>query len=236
VTPKRDRIINDWFKRSWPLLIPCLLVLAIASIWLTGAQTGYLAEQVRTGTAGWSTFASSGSQRLVALLGGWALSLLAFLVVLLVIGAGIALVGVIPNSVPRVASVGLALIVGLGITAGLIWILVRISFWFIAIVADQLGPSAALKKSFAATHKRWWRVATLGLAMAALSYAVWIPSALLEWAGNALGGPLGIGIGLVGTIAGALASLYMGFLSLAASIRFYEDTKSPIASTPPTVS
>ena len=40
----RDRVISDWFKRSWPLLIPCLLILAIASIWLTGAQTGYLTE------------------------------------------------------------------------------------------------------------------------------------------------------------------------------------------------
>lgn len=222
---ERTRVSNEWFKKSWPVLMLCLLLLVAASIWLSGAQIGYLVQQVRSANSSWSGFVSSGSRNFLPFLGGWVLSLLGFAAVLLSIGLIVALVNVIPDAVPRAVTAILVFLLGGGVTVAVIWALIRISFWFIAIVADQLKPLDALKSSFKATHKRWWRVAGLSLVLAALTYAVWIPSALLEWAGNAIGGPLGAGVGLIGTLSGVLGSLYLGFLSLAASIRFYEDAK-----------
>ncbi len=229
---REARMVREWIARSWPVLLISLLCLIAANLWLTGSQVGYLAEQVARQSAKLSTFWAAGTQAFRSLLLAslvWLLGMAGLLLVAVLIAL---LFSVLGGKLPDWVLIVPGLLLMIGAVAGLLWAGVRLSLWFIAIVADRLGPIAGLKVSFHATRGRWWKTAGLGLLVALISYAVWLIVVLLEWIGNAIGGPMALIMGILGNVGGLVASLYIGFAGLAAFIQFYMDTKAAASSTP----
>lgn len=226
---ERARVIGQWFGRAWPMLLIALLLAAAGNVWLNGGQIGYLAKQVTAPPARVSEFWAAGTRAFLPLIGAWALSLAG---VAAIVGI-LALVAALLALLPEAARAVLGTLVTVGLLIGFIWLVVRLAFWFIAIVVDRLGPIAAFKASFRASRGRWWRLVGLGLLMALISYVAWLPFALVEWLGNRIGGGAAVALGLIGNIGGILASLYVGFVALAAYLRFYEDAKSAPAGVAP---
>lgn len=231
---EQDRIVADWFKRAWPALLFCVAMFIVANVWLSGGQIGYLAKLVTNQPAKLSDFISSGTASFGTLLG-------ASLVLLLALGGLsllVALVVVLLSAVSRVTPgwfVGiLGLLLGPGAIIGLVWVFVRAAFWFIAIVVEHQGIVNGVKASFRASRGRLWPVAGLGVVMVAIGYGVWVPFGILEWVGNLIGGGTAVGLGLISNVLGLIASLYVGFTTLAAYLCFYTDTKTAPAQ--PTVS
>ena len=225
----RARVIGQWFGRAWPALLIALLLAFAGNAWLNGGQIGYLAKQVTAQHAAVSEFWVAGSRAFLPLIGAWALSLLGMagaIAVLALVGTGLA-------ALPEAARAVLGALIGFGFLAGFIWLIVRLAFWFIAIVVERIGPIAALKASFRVSRGRWWRLVGLGLLMALVSYAAWVPFGLLEWVGTLIGGGAAVALSLVGNVGGIVASLYVGFVALAAYLRFYEDAKSAPAGAGP---
>lgn len=217
-----ERAMDDWFKRAWPMLLFCVLVVIAANIWINGGEIGYLAQRIKTQQARLSDFWKAGAHSFIALIG-------ASLLGLLVIGAGALVVGLLVMAGGAFPDAARGILVVLGVLfmlVAFVWIAVRLSFWFVAIVADGVGPIAGLTASLRASRGRWWRLAGLGILMALISYGIWLPFGLIEWAGNFIGGAAALVLGIFSNICAVLASLYMGFVTLAAYIRFYEDAKS----------
>jgi hypothetical protein len=128
--------------------------------------------------------------------------------------------------------VALALLIGLASFVGLIWLAVRLLFWFVAIVLDGVGPLAGLKASFAATQGRWWKA--LGLMAVGLLIAIGV-GLVFQIVGGIAGsasGPVGGIIGLFLGVLGLAANLYVGFALLGANISFYRSAKSAGSSSP----
>ncbi len=226
------QVIGEWFGRAWPLLTLCLLVVIAGSIWLSGAQIGYVAKRVLAQQATLAEFLSAGSRSFVPLLGGSMLWILAVGVLILsavLIALALSALGnVLPGWLVGLAAAALVL----AALTGLMWIGVRLSFWFIAIVADRLGPMAGLKASFRSVRGRWWKVAGLIMLMALISVGAWVVAGLIETIGNVIGGGAATVLALVSNAAGVVANLYISFATIAACVRFYEDAKggAPTAS------
>jgi hypothetical protein len=218
----RSRVIGQWFGRAWPALLIALLLALAGNVWLNGGQIGYLAKQMTAPPARVSEFWVAGSRAFVPLIGAWALSLLGIAGAVAVL----ALIGVVLAALPEAARAVLGALIGLGFLAGFVWLIVRLAFWFIVVVVERAGPVAALKASFRVSRGRWWRLVGLGLLTALISYAAWVPFGLLEWVGTLIGGGAAVALGLVGNVGGIVVSLYVGFVALAAYLRFYEDAKS----------
>ena len=218
----RARVIGQWFGRAWPVLLIALLLAFAGNVWLNGGQIGYLAKQVTAQHAAVSEFWVAGSRAFLPLIGAWTLSLLGMAGAVAVL----ALVGVALAALPEAARAVLGALIGLGFLAGFVWLIVRLAFWFIVVVVERAGPVAALKASFKVSRGRWWRLVGLGLLMVLVSYAAWVPFGLLEWVGTLIGGGAAVALGLVGNVGGIVVSLYVGFVALAAYLRFYEDAKS----------
>ena len=124
----------------------------------------------------------------------------------------------------------LGLAAGAALFVGMVWLLIRVTaFWFIAVVADRLGPIVGLKAGFRETRKRFWRLLGLGLLVLLISLGATLPFALLEWVGTALGGGAGGALGLLGNLLGGLISLIVGVAVSAAFIRFYLDARGTSA-------
>jgi hypothetical protein len=223
---EQARLLGQWLGRAWPLLLICLLVAIMANTWLSGGQIGYLAKRVTTQQANIAEFWIAGTRAFGALLGAWFISVLALGALALAFVLIIWLFSALANAVPDVVLVILGLLLGLAALIGLIWLGVRLVFWYIAIVVEKLGPIAGLKAGFRATRGRWWRVAGLGLLMVLISFGVSVPFGLLEWLGNTAGGTTALVMGILSNVLGTVASLFVGFVMLAAYIRFYEDVKS----------
>lgn len=229
---EQDRIVADWFKRAWPALLFCVAMFIVVNVWLSGGQIGYLAKLVNRQPATVSDFVATGTASFGTLLG-------ASLVLLLALGGLsllVALVVVLLSALSRVTPgwfVGiLGLLLGLGAIIGLLWLFVRAAFWFIAIVIEHQGIVNGLKASFRASRGRWWPVAGLGVVMVAIGYGVWVPFGILEWVGNLIGGGTAVGLGLISNVVGLVASLYVGFTTLAAYLCFYTDAKTTPAQPP----
>ena len=196
------------------IVLPLILPTALYLLWLRVAQ--WVRREPPTGEGiSWAALPW------VWLAGAGAL-------LLAVTGLGFVFQG-LANLLPDWLLSVLAMLLILLLIAALVWLIVRLSFWFVALVADRSGPLRGLKASFATTRRRWWKVAGLGVAISVLSYAALLPSAALEWLGNRTGGPAGIVLGVLGSLLGAAVGLYVGFAVLSAFIRFYEDTKTPSA-------
>ncbi|MBI4598244.1 MAG: hypothetical protein HY737_07605 [Candidatus Omnitrophica bacterium] len=220
---ERERIINAWFFRAWPVLLGLAIVYVLATTWLTGGQLGYAAQLVRTPHAHLRDFRAAGSRHFGPLLGalglGLAVSVIAF-------AAVIALV-MVSAAAGRGVLVALSVAALLVASVALVWLGVRLVFWWIAIVGDGLGPIAALKASFRATRKRWWRTMGLVALLGVINAGASIVCRAIVIFGGVLGGVGGVLLILAGVLPLIIWSLYFTFVFTAASIRFYDDaTKS----------
>ena len=219
---RTERIVGEWFGRAWPMVLLLALLFIAGSTWLNGGQIGYLAKRITEGRAALMEFWTGASRAFVALLGGSFIGLAAVAGLALVWFALIA--GLIASK--HTALVVLGVLLAAAMIAAVVWLGVRVSFWFIAIVSGRLGPLVGLRASFQATRGRWWRVLWLGCLAGLIGYAAVLPFALLAFLGRLAGGTLETALGIIGNVAGAIASLFVGFAILAAFIRFYEDVKS----------
>ena len=215
---ERTRELDAWFGRAWPLLLVCLLLFFSVNVWLNAGQVGYLAQRVATGRATVSEFAAAGSRAFGALLA-------ASFLMMLGVGAPFALFWILSVALPSGGRV-IMLLLGVIAVAALVWVGVRLFFFSIAIVAERLGPVAGFKASFRLTRGHWWKIFALAVLLGVLSYAALLPFTFLEWLGGVLGGPAALVLGLLGNLGTILASLFMGFASLAAFIQCYHDLKS----------
>lgn len=227
---EQARVVGEWVRRAWPVLLLCLLIAIAGSIWLSAGQIGYVAKRVTTPHVPISEFWTAGTRAFLPVLGGALLSLVGLAGIVGIVLLFSMLLAILPDAARAV----LGVLFAIALLVGLVWVLVRLAFWFIIIVADRQGPLAALKSSFRSTRGHWWRLAGLGVLMALISYAVWLPFTFLEWLGTVVGGGAAlVAFVLIGNLGGFVASLYVGFATLGAYVRFYQDTKPLPASSHP---
>ena len=229
--PGNEQAVQQWLARTWPAMALVFLLIMFANVWLSGGQIGYLAQQLN-GPAKLSTFWQEGTAAFPRLIGGWGLLMLGAIGVLL----ALSLIGVLLNPLPDAVASVLGVLVLLALAAAGMWLVIRLSFWFIAIVVDRTGPLAGLKASWRVTKGHWWKVAKLALLIAVISFAVSLPFGLIEGLGQAVGGGAAVALGVAANIVGLIASLYVGFAALAAYIRFYHALKGQPAAVAPTPS
>ena len=229
---ERSRVIESWFRRAWPLLLIALLLFIAANVWLTAGQIAYLVKGVITGTARIGEFWTAGRDAFGSLLGAWCLAIFGVGGLALCLALLGFVMSLISGAVPRWLSAIIGALLGVTLFAGMIWLAVRLLFWFIAVVMDRLGPVAGLKASWRATQGRWWRAAGLGLAVMALSFLVSAAFGLIEWVGGRLGAGLGPMLVLLSNVAGIIANLYLGFWVTGAFVRYYADLKADLQSSP----
>jgi hypothetical protein len=227
-TDEQTRAFREWFGRAWPLALFILLLMLVMNVWLSGGQIGYLAAQVSHQPAKLSALWQEGTRAFGRLLGAWALLMGAGAALLLVLALLASLLSPLPQGVRGV----LGVVVLLAALAAGAWLVVRLAFWFIAVVVDRVGPMAGLKASWRMTQGRWLKTAGLGLLVGLISIGVSLIFGLVEGLGRLIGGWAAVGLGLVGNLAGIVASLYIGFAALAAFIRFYQDVKGQAAASP----
>jgi hypothetical protein len=214
------RALSEWSSRVWPLLIFLLLVVVLVNVWLTGGQIGYMGARVSGQSAPLSLFWREASQSFVRLLAAWGL----LLVVALPVGA---LTGFLVSALPEGLGTFLMLIIRLAFVAISAWL----SFWFIAVVVDRLGPIAGLKAGFSIGSRHWVKTVGLGFLVGLIFIAVSLLVNLVTAGTMIIGGGLAGIFLLLGVVVGFLASFYVTFASIASFIRFYQDAKSLPAAT-----
>lgn len=226
---ERERLAEEWFKRSWPMLLMCFLLLMAANLLTSAGQIGYLVRAIREGRAPVSECWTSGARAFGPLLGGlllWALGLGLFA---LCAGLVSVLISVSSKVLPSAATAVLSVLLVLASFAALVWVGVQLSLWFVAIVADRLGPVKGLAASLRAIKGNWWRMAGLAFLLVLISGGVWAVCGIPGWLGGFAGDATGAALSIVGSLLRLASSIYFGFVTIAALIRFYEDTKSPSA-------
>ena len=218
VRAQDQAVVQDWLRRSWPLLLLFVIIATLASVWLSGGQIGYVVKQVTAAPAPIAEFWNAANRAFVRLLGGLALAA-AVVAALMAVSAALQL---LPDA--------LSLVLLLALVIAVVWLMVRLSFWFIMIVAEGRGPIAALGASFRATRRRWWRLVGIGALTGLISYAVMLLERLILWLAARIGGPFGMSLSLLANLAGTVASLYVAFAALGALVRFYEDARASAGS------
>ena len=226
---QRDRAFSEWLGRAWPVLLLSFAFWLVVTVWLNGGQIGYLAALVREQQSRLSEFWTTGKRALGALLGVSGLSFLGIGGVALLFGLIIAAPAAAGASPGPLLAVMLFVAV-IAFLVGMVWLGVRLAFWPLAVVIDRRGPIAGFASTFRATRGRWMQLFVLMVLFGLMGFGLWLVGALLEVAGRAVGGPVEVGIAIVSALALLTANLYLGFATLAALIRFYEDTKSIVPS------
>jgi hypothetical protein len=215
---ERRRVALAWLGRAWPILGILILLYLAAGTWLLGGQIGYLTARVRTQSGGLSEFWAAGARAFWPLLGASGLMVLGLLLAVLIVGAAAALAA---TAVRWLAAV----LIGL-LWIGFVWAAVRLAFWLVAVVADRVGPVGGLRASLRATRGHWWRLFGLLALWILISLGAQLPFGVLEWVGQLIGGAVEAVAQAISAVVGGIASVYISFASLAAFIRFYEDTKA----------
>jgi hypothetical protein len=212
-----------WLGRAWPLLLLIVAVLMAAGGFLYGGQLGYVTKRMREGTAPALEVWHAGTRAIGPLMASSLLSLLATVGAALVIG----LVVWVASLLPQVLGVVLGLLVVLALTVAVVWALVAITFWFIAIVADRQGVVAGIRASVHLVRGRWWKTFGLLVCLMLIAIGLALPLGLLEGVGQAVGG---VGGGMLVFLSSVLqilvVNLYFGFVFSAAAIRYYDDAKT----------
>jgi hypothetical protein len=225
-TTAQQAAMAEWIGRAWPLLAVLVLVVIAASTWLYAGQIGYLAARVRGEPATVATFLSSASRAFGLLLA----SSLLMLVAVAGVGLVVVLIGAVLSALPSAVAGVLGAVLLVAGVAAITWVMVRAAFWFIAVVADARGPVAGLRASLAATRGKWWNTCGLLVVLFAMAISVLVVLNLLGGLGEILGGGVGTVLQVLVALAQVLLlNLYLGFVFIAASIRFYEDAKAPAA-------
>ncbi len=215
--------MREWVGRAWPILLIGVLLYMAVGIWLLGGQIGYLAARVRTQQSSLSEFWAAGARAFWPLLGASLLMLVAFGGLALIVVGGAALSTAMPGWLLAILLVILWI--------ALVWVAIRLAFWFIAIVVDHAGPVGGFRASVRATRGYWWRLFGLILLLALISFGVQLPFGLLEGVGRLVGGAAALVTRVVGAVGGGIANVYVGFVFTAAFIRFYEDAKGETLNT-----
>lgn len=226
----RERALAEWLGRAWPVLGLCVVVYVAVSLWLTGGQIGYLAKRVTTQQARLSEYWTASTKAFGSLLGASLLLLLALAALVLLLSLFGAMFSPLSRTAPTGLRVALGLMVGAAVLVGLVWVAVRLSFWFIMIVVDRLGPLASLKASFRATRGRWWRVFGLGASLWLISLVAYGGFMLLNALAGFVGGLGEVVIILLGVLLYLVAYVYLEFTRMAAYLHFYEAVRAPSAS------
>lgn len=217
------QVALSWLGRAWPLITLMVAVFMVGTSWLYGGQLGYIVKQVREEASPVSELWRAGTRALGPMLAGSLLSLLASAVVALVIG----LIGWVVSLLPQVLGMVLGLLLLASALVAVVSVLVSVTFWFIAIVADRLGPLGGLKTSFRIVRGRWWKTCGLLGCLMLIALALALPLGILNGIGNAVGGVGGVGLVFLSSMLQLLVvNLYLGFVFSAASLRYYEDAKT----------
>lgn len=224
----RDQQIIDWLARAWPVALLCALALLLGSAWAQGGQLGYVAGALN-GQPRVADFWAAGKTAFRAVLAAMALMLAADAALRIVNGMLDALFDAMATSAPQALLAVLALVLTIATLVPLIWLTIRVSFWFPAIVVGRLGPIAALKSSFQATRGRWWRVAGLRGLMLAIAFGAVLAYMALVALGTLLGEAIGGIVLVLGTIGLLVILLYGSFAFAAADIRYYEQARHAAA-------
>jgi hypothetical protein len=223
---RRERLMVEWLGRSWPLLLLAMVLLIAASTWLCGGQVGYLGKLVAAGEAAVSEFWVVGRRAFMPLLLSGLLMIPLTILLVLVFVLTIGLTSALSGAAPGVIAGLLGFLFMVAVRAGILWLGIHLVFWAVAIVMDRAGPIAGLKASIRAVRGRWWRVFGLVVLMGLIAYGVGLSFALVEWAGSRIGGVAGAVLGVVAYLLSlVIVQLYVGFASIAAFIRCYEDIK-----------
>jgi len=157
------------------------------------------------------------------LVAGSLLSLLATVGLALVIG----LIAWLASLLPRVLGIVLGVLAVLAVTVAMVWALVAVTFWFMAIVADRFGPVGGLKASVRLVRGRWWKTCGLVACLMLIALAMALPLGIVEGIGNAMGGVGGGALVVLSSVLQILVvNLYFGFVFSAAALRYYEDAKT----------
>ena len=218
--------LEGWLGRSWPVLLLTLLIVVVANLWLTGGQIGYVGKRIATQAAPVSEFWVVGNRSFVSLLLGWLLSLAAGIILVVVVALVVALLAVLSRVIPAGVVIVLGFLLGMAALVGLVWLGVRLALWFLAIVLEKATPVAGLKVSFKATKGRWWKLFGLQLLLGLIGFVVGIVFRIPAMLGALVGGVTAQSMAMLSVILGTLANLYLGFVTLGAIVRFYQDTKS----------
>ena len=234
LTEAQADAILDWLKHAWPAAVTALFMVVTAGNWLFAGETGYLAKHLSTQDARIAEFWVAGTRACGALLVGW-----------LVLLVGLTGVTILLFSVFNLMASHFGfsrLLEPLSYPLAIIWViglsgyLVRLSFWDVAVVVDRLGPIAGMRASFRATRGHWWRVVGLGLLMLLIESVILPLLGVLGWLGSLGGEGLTLVTGMtsgVVNLLGFVTQIYVSWATLAAYIRFYEDTKAIPASSVP---
>lgn len=220
-----DRLMEEWVSKAWPALLLISVITLLVMAWLIAGQIGFLSAAVMQGHASLSDYWKSASQGFLRLLGSLLLSTLLWIGVvlsgvLLLIGLSV-LAAVIPKALMGLVGLFFALV----LFVGLVWIGVRFSFWFIAVVMDRVGPVAGLKASYRATRGRWWKTLGLQAILGLILLGVVVLMRVLELL--VISGGMGVLAVLIFSSALLMVVLLLTtFVSVAATIRFYADAKT----------
>ena len=224
-SPEAMGVLTRWLARTWPVLLFCMFLLIFAGNWIYCAQVSYLTEVIRGEGARVSAFWIGGTRSFVSIL-------LAGLLALGIYGGGggtvwigIALSVGLLSQVSKVLSAILVALLLLGAVVLFVWFGVRLSFWYLSIPADQLGPVAGLRISYQRTKGRWWYTAGFFLVLTLVAFAVGLGFWILEWGvGKVPGGFSAVLVPLT-VLLGVVTNLYMSFFQLASTIAFYDGMK-----------
>lgn len=220
---ERSRIALEWLGNVWPLLLLWTLVLLAASVLIIGGQIGYLASAIRGEPTSLAKFWESAKKSFKPLILSWLL--------VLGISLGFALFmvifGLILSILPPILAGVLGFLFLIGLLVGMIWVVVKIAFWSIAIVIKGLGPVESLKSTFQLSNKRWWKTLGLLALLAFISMACALPINLLSTFGGLIGGGVEAALNLIsGLLEFAVVNVYIGFVAMASLIRYYLDIVS----------
>lgn len=233
ITPELERIQAQrrqaqeaeeaWVTRNWPVALACAVVLAAAGLWLYGGQVGYLSALAASQPARLALVWRAGTQAFGGLLGAALLSLAAGLALL----AGFVLVtwslSLLAGRIPDLLLDALALLVLVSLGVGVIWLSVRLVFWWVAIAARRLGPLAALRASWRASRGHWWRLLGLGVVLTVLLGGAQWALALVGAVLGGLSGAAGLVVGALFGVAQAVLGVYLGVVFTAALLRYFAD-------------
>ena len=222
----RARQMLEWLADAWPILGVALLALVAGNLWLYGGQVGYVAQVLATHQSTLAVFSASGTRAFGALLGGSLIALLLCGRIALALAVLVVLVGLVAAGAPDWLGALLVWTLLVGAVVGLVWLGVRLTFWFVGIVVDGIGPLAALRATFRATRGRWWKVCGLVALFTSLFLGFSLVIGLLDGLGRIIGGPAEAVIGLAVTLLNVAASLYLGFVMVAAYIQFYQEAQA----------
>jgi len=222
----------EWLGRAWPVLLLALLLMMALGLWLQGGQIGYVAQHVRSGTSSLADFIGAGTKAFVPLLGAWGVSLAAGIALTIVAALGIWVMSLLAEAAGWLATI-LGILMGVAAVAGLIWLGVKLVFWYIAVVVDGNGPIEGLKTSFRLTRGYWLKLLGLGALLGLISLGLQLGVGLIEGLGNLIGGLFATALSVLGNVLGALVNLFLGFVGIAAFVRFYEDIKAGASASPP---